>query len=58
MDTNEIDRACSMYGEQERYIQGFGRNLRERNHFEDPNVDRMIILTQIFRNWNGSHRVE
>jgi len=28
-------------------------NLRERDYFEDPVVDGRIILTWIFRKWNG-----
>jgi len=32
---------------------GFGwGNLRERDHLEDPGVDR-IILKSIFRKWDG-----
>jgi len=32
--------ACSMYGGEERCMQGFGgENLRERDHLEDPSVD-------------------
>jgi hypothetical protein len=27
------------------------RNLRERDHLEDPSVDRRIILRWIFRKW-------
>jgi hypothetical protein len=27
------------------------RNLRERNHLEDPDVDGRLILRWIFRNW-------
>jgi hypothetical protein len=27
-------------------------NLRERNHFENPGVDRRIILRWIFRKWD------
>jgi len=27
-------------------------NLREREHLEDPVVDRRIILRRIFRKWN------
>ena len=33
---------------------GFWRgNLRERDHWADPNVDRRIILRWIFRKWEG-----
>jgi hypothetical protein len=27
-------------------------NLRERNHMEDPDIDRRIILKWIFRKWD------
>jgi hypothetical protein len=33
---------------------GFWRgNLRERDHWGDPDVDGMIILRCIFRKWEG-----
>ena len=49
---NDMGGACSKYGEEERRIQGFGGgNLRERDHLEDPGVDRGIILRCIFRKW-------
>jgi hypothetical protein len=36
--------ACGTYGGEETCIQGFGgRNLRERDHLEDPGVDGRII---------------
>ena len=36
-------------GGEERCIQGFvGGNLRERDHLEDPGIDRRIILKWIF----------
>ena len=28
-------------------------NMRERDHLEDPGVDRRIILRWIFRKWEG-----
>jgi len=32
---------------------GFWRgNLRERDHWGDPGVNRMIILRRIFRKWD------
>jgi hypothetical protein len=45
----EMGGACSAYGE---LIQGFGRNLRERDHLGDPGVDGRIILRLIFRKWD------
>jgi hypothetical protein len=27
-------------------------NLRERDHWGDPGIDRKIILRRIFRKWN------
>jgi hypothetical protein len=27
-------------------------NLRERDHFEDPGVDRRVILKWIFEKWD------
>jgi hypothetical protein len=43
----------STYGGEERFIQGFGgKNLRERNHLEDPSVEGKIILIWIFRKWD------
>jgi hypothetical protein len=33
---------------EERCIQG---NVRERDHLEDPGIDKRIILSCIFRKW-------
>jgi hypothetical protein len=35
-------------------------NLRERDHFEDPVVDGMIIIRWLFRKWElgGMDRIE
>jgi hypothetical protein len=30
-------------------------NLRDRDHLENPGVDRRIILSWIFRKWDGEH---
>jgi hypothetical protein len=42
--------ACSTCGGEGRGIQGFGGNLRERDH--GPGVDGRIILRWIFRKWD------
>ena len=36
----------------ERFIQGFGGETRERDHWEDPGEDGRIILRWIFRKWD------
>ena len=46
--------ACSVYGGEERRIQGFGGgNLMERDHLEEPVIDGRIILRWIFRKSYG-----
>ena len=53
IEKNEIGEACSMYGGEERHIQGFGGgNLRETDHLGDQGVDGRIILRWIFRTWD------
>ena len=52
IEKNEMDRACSAYGAEERHIQGFGGDFRERDHLGDPDVDGRIILRWIFRKWD------
>ena len=42
--------ACRIYGE-ERFMQGFVGETRERDHSEDPGVDGRIILRWICRKW-------
>jgi hypothetical protein len=50
---NEMGWACGAYGEG-RVCTGFWwGNLRERDHWVDPDVDGRIILRGIFRKWDG-----
>ena len=44
--------ACSAYGRGERRVQGFGRKPGERDHWGNPGVDGMIILSWIFMKWD------
>jgi len=45
-----------LYNLLERFIQGFGwGNLMERAHLEDPGVVGRIMLSWIFRKWDGRH---
>jgi hypothetical protein len=46
---NGLGGACSTYGRQERCIQGFGRETRERDHLEDLGIGGRIILKLIFK---------
>ena len=43
---------CGAYGGRGEVCTGFWwGNLRERDHWEDPDVDGRIILRWIFRKW-------
>jgi hypothetical protein len=42
--------ACSMYGGEEKRLQSFGENLKERGLLENKGVDGRIILNGAFRN--------
>ena len=44
---------CSTYGVEERRIQDFVGNLRERDCLEDPGVDGSVLLKWIFSKWDG-----
>jgi hypothetical protein len=45
-------------GKGEMHTEYWCGNLRERNHFEDPDLDVRIILRWIFRRWDGGREHE
>jgi len=44
--------ACGTYGERKGVYRVLVGNLREREHLEEPGVDRRLILRWIFRTWD------
>jgi hypothetical protein len=46
---HEICGACSTYEERRDLYWDWRRNLRERDHLEDPGIDRKIILRWNFK---------
>jgi hypothetical protein len=55
---NEIGGACSIYGAEERCIQGFGGKTWRKSHLEGPSLDGRIIFRWIYRKWNGGHGLD
>jgi hypothetical protein len=48
-----MGKACNVYREEERCIQGFGRETSgKRDHLGDPGVDGRTILRWTFRKWD------
>jgi hypothetical protein len=51
--------ACSTYGREERPVQCFGGEKREKETtWEDPGINGKIILRWIFRNWDGGNTLD
>jgi len=53
LENNEMGWACGAYRRGEVYTGFWLGNLRERDHWGDPDVDWRIILRWIFRKWEG-----
>ena len=43
-----------VWGRVEVYTGFWWRNLRERDHLEDPGLDERIIIKYIFKKWDGA----
>ena len=52
IEKNEMDWACSAYGEERGCTGSWCGNRRERGHWGDLNVDGWIILGWISRRWD------
>jgi len=53
-EKNEMGGASGACGDRGELCTGFWcGNLRERDHWGDPDVDGRIILRWIFRKWEG-----
>jgi hypothetical protein len=53
IEKNEMGGACSAYGGGGEACTGFWwENLRERDYWGKPGVERRIILRWIFRKWD------
>jgi hypothetical protein len=47
-----VGGACNTYREGRGGYRFWWGNLRERDHFVDPDLDGRIILKRIFRKWD------
>jgi hypothetical protein len=53
IEKSEIGWTCGVCGEGRGMHRVWWGNLRERDHWGDPDVDGRIILRWIFRKWEG-----
>ena len=52
IETNKMGRACSMYGGEDRHIQGFGGETQGKETTHKTGINGRIILRWIFRKWD------
>ena len=56
---NEVGAKCSMYGGERRGAYGvLVGKLGERDCLEGVGVNRRIIFSCIFKNWDGGHKLD
>jgi hypothetical protein len=53
MEKKEMGEACRAYRREERCIQGFGGDIRKKDHVQNQGVDGRI-LKWIFKKWDGA----
>jgi hypothetical protein len=58
IEKNEVGWACRADGGREACIGFWWGNLRERDHWGDPGVDRRIIIKRIFRKWDVGYGLD
>jgi len=50
---DDLGKACSTHRRDEKCTQNLGRNLKGKDHLENPGVDGKIILQWILGKWDG-----
>jgi hypothetical protein len=50
---NEMDGACSTYGERRGTYWVLVGRTDEKSHLEDPGLDGRIVIKLVFQKWDG-----
>jgi hypothetical protein len=53
-----VGHVVCTWGRGEVYTGLWWGKLRDRDHLEDPGIDKRIIMRWIFKKWDGEHRLE
>jgi hypothetical protein len=48
-----MGRECGTYGREQKWLEGFPRELERTDLFEDQGLDEKIKLKHILKEWNG-----